>query len=84
MKKQPASIDSNKPSDPKLAPIERIERDADDLVHEKQIEPEITGEEDPDDMIHRQPKTGTATEINEDSMEDPDDLVHGFPDKEEE
>ena len=80
MKKQPIPNDPKKPAGPKLPPKERIEEDADDLVHSQEIEPEETGEEDPDDIIHRRDKARPGTVIDEDTMEDPDDLAHGYLD----
>ena len=83
MKKQPIPNNNNKPAT-KLPPKERIEKDADDLVHEQDAEPAITGEEDPDDLIHQPLKPQPGTIANEDNMEDPDDLVHGYQDDEDE
>ncbi len=81
MKKHPIPNNKNKPAT-KLPPKERIEKDADDLVHEQDTEPAVTGEEDPDDIIHRPQQPGADSLINEESMEDPDDLVHGYQDDE--
>lgn len=85
MKKQPIPKTDTKQSSPKLTPKQRIEKDADDLVHSQEPEelPEAeTGEEDPDDIVHR-PKLRRGTNT-EDSLEDPDDLVHGLQEEEEE
>jgi hypothetical protein len=84
MKKQPIPNDKKKPASSKLPPKERIEEDADDLVHSQEIEPEEIGEEDPDDIVHRPGKSGTGTVIDEETLEDPDDLVHGYLDEDEE
>lgn len=84
MKKQPTTNDKNKGTGSKLTPRERIEQDADDLVHSEQDEIAETGEEDPDDLVHRASKHSADSMIKEDSMEDPDDLVHGYPADEEE
>ena len=84
MKKQPTPNDKNQVAGSKLTPKERIEQDADDLVHSREDEPAETGEEDPDDLVHRPSKPGHGSVINEDNMEDPDDLVHGYPADEEE
>ena len=82
MKKRPVTSDNKKSTGPKLPPKERIEKDADDLAHEKEEEePTEIGEADPDDIVHRSYKPRTDKENN---MEDPDDLVHGYPDDEEE
>ncbi|MGZ5218569.1 MAG: hypothetical protein ACXWV6_08080 [Chitinophagaceae bacterium] len=83
MKKQPSQNDKNQNATSKLTPRERIEQDADDLVHSRQDEPAETGEEDPDDLVHRSSKHSSGTVINNDNMEDPDDLVHGYPPDEE-
>ena len=87
MKKQPIPKTDTKKSSPKLTPKQRIEKDADDLVHSQEQEelPEAeTGEEeDPDDVIHR-PKLRPGTTATEDNLEDPDDLVHGLQEEEEE
>lgn len=86
MKKQPIPKTDIKKSSPKLTPKQRIEKDADDLVHSQEQEelPEAeTGEEDPDDIVHR-PKPRPDTKNTEDSLEDPDDLVHGYPEEEDE
>jgi hypothetical protein len=83
MKKRPVTNDNKKSTDPKLPPKERIEKDADDLAHEKdEEEPTEIGEADPDDIVHRSYKPRAAGD--EDSLEDPDDLVHGYTDDEEE
>lgn len=83
MKKRPVSDNNKKPAGPKLPVKERVEKDADDLAHEREEdEPREIGEEDPDDIVHRSYKPGTANK--KDSLEDPDDLVHGFQDDEEE
>ncbi len=55
-------------------------------------------EQDPDDLVHKQPiepdptgeedpddmmhQPGTGPVVDEDTMEDPDDLVHGYPEEE--
>jgi len=85
MKKQPIPKTDTKKSSPKLTPKKRIEKDADDLVHSQEQEsPEAkTGEEDPDDIVHR-PKPRPGNTNTEDSLEDPDDLVHGYPEEEDE
>jgi hypothetical protein len=83
MKKRPVSNDNKKPAGPTLPPKERVEKDADDLAHEREEEePTEIGEEDPDDIVHRFYKPGAANK--NDSIEDPDDLVHGYRDDEEE
>ena len=83
MKKRPVTNANKKLTGHKLPPKERIEKDADDLAHEREEEdPTEIGEEDPDDLVHRSYKPGTANK--EDNLEDPDDLVHGYPDDEEE
>ena len=81
MKKQPIPNDKKKPASHKLPPKERVEKDADDLVHEQDAEQAVTGEEDPDDLIHQPSKPLPGTITNEDNMEDPDDLVHGYQDE---
>ncbi len=83
MKKQPIPNDKNQATGSKLTPKERIEQDADDLVHARKDEPAETGEEDPDDLVHRLSKHSSGSVSNKDSMEDPDDLVHGSADEEE-
>lgn len=83
MKKQLISNNKDKPAT-KLPPKERVEKDVDDLVHEQETEQAITGEKDPDDIIHRPSKPLPGTITYEDNMEDPDDLVHGYQDEEEE
>jgi hypothetical protein len=80
MKKQPIPNGKKKPAGPIVPPKERIEEDADDLVHEQEIKPEEIGEEDPDDIVHRPDKSKPGTVIDEDNMEDPDDLAHGYLD----
>lgn len=84
MKKQPIPNEKKKPAGPILPPKEKIEEDADDLVHSQEIEPEEIREEDPDDIVHRPGKSKDSTVIDEDNMEDPDDLVHGYLDDDEE
>jgi len=87
MKKQPIPKTDTKRSSPKLTPKQRIEKDADDLVHSQEQEelPEAeTGEEDPDDIVHRLNKPLPGTKKDEDNMEDPDDLIHGYQEEEEE
>lgn len=83
MKKRPVSKDNKKSTGLKLSPKERVEKDADDLAHEKEEEePTEIGEEDPDDVVHHSYKPGTANK--EDNLEDPDDLVHGYQDDDDE
>jgi len=84
MKKQPIPNEKKKPAGPIPPPKEKIEEDADDLVHSQEIEPEEIREEDPDDIVHRPGKSKDSTVIDEDNMEDPDDLVHGYLDDDEE
>ena len=86
MKKQPIPKTDPKKSSPKLTPKQRIEKDADDLVHsqeQKELPEAETGEEDLDDIVHS-PKPRPGTINTEDNLEDLDDLVHGYQEEEEE
>jgi hypothetical protein len=66
----------NKPARSNPLPGERIEKDADDLLHSQQEEPPSeTTEEDLDDLVHR-PYKPRPESINESKQEDLDDLVH--------
>ena len=86
MKKQAINKPDTKISSPKLTPKQRIEKDADELVHSQEPEtlPEAeTGEEDLDDIVHR-PKPRAGAVNTEEGLGDPDDLVHSYPEEEDE